>query len=195
MLIQRYASRTLDETDWFSSLRKNHTRPSLTAAFFFVGDTCFVCVCVCVFLQWKETALRRYDPPLSALGHQQARETGLFLDQLLSKEGITAERVTWLSSPYLRTLQTSDGAIQAFSKLDSDQIRVCPEDGVSEYDSHNLQMHHDLPTDRSERLHYFPRLDLNYQSTLVPTMPGKYRYTHTHTHKSRELHTPHTACS
>ena len=51
--------------------------------------------------EWRANAQRPGDPPLSTLGHQQARETGAFLDTLFAEEGISAENITWLSSPFL----------------------------------------------------------------------------------------------
>lgn len=105
------------------------------------------------------------------MGQQQARETGVFLDSLLSEEGIPADKVIWISSPFLRTLQTSNGAIDAFTKVDSDGVVILPDLSVSEYDSQNVGMHAQLP-DLVERKMYFPRLDTNYTSMFVPETPG-----------------------
>jgi hypothetical protein len=120
--------------------------------------------------EWLETAKRCGDPPLSTLGHQQARETGLFLDKLLA--GYTHDNITWLSSPFLRTLQTSDDALNAFQKVDSGQIAILPEYSVFEMDGHDGQLHKDLP-DLEERKCYFPRLDESHKSLFVPELPGK----------------------
>jgi broad specificity phosphatase PhoE len=120
--------------------------------------------------EWLETAKRRGDPPLSTLGHQQARETGQFMDELLA--GYTHDRITWLASPFLRTLQTSDTALNAFQKVDSRQISILPEYSVFELDGHDGQLHKDLP-DMEERGCYFPRVDHTHKSLFVPELPGK----------------------
>jgi hypothetical protein len=125
--------------------------------------------------EWLETASRKGDPPLSTLGHQQARETGIFLDSLLAHEGFTADSIIWLASPFLRTLQTSDDALNAFTKIDSSNISILPEYSVFEMDGHNGRLHKDLPT-MEERKHYFPRLDESYASLFVPALPGKSAY-------------------
>eukprot|EP00545_Synedropsis_sp_CCMP1620_P003065 CAMPEP_0119004762 /NCGR_PEP_ID=MMETSP1176-20130426/1337_1 /TAXON_ID=265551 /ORGANISM="Synedropsis recta cf, Strain CCMP1620" /LENGTH=279 /DNA_ID=CAMNT_0006956507 /DNA_START=21 /DNA_END=860 /DNA_ORIENTATION=+ len=120
--------------------------------------------------EWLETAKRRGDPPLSTLGHQQARETGIFLDQLLAKEGFTGDRITWLASPFLRTLQTSDDALNAFTEIDTKQISILPEYSVFEMDGHDGMLHKDLPG-MDERKCYFPRLDDTHESLFVPELP------------------------
>lgn len=108
---------------------------------------------------------------MSKLGHQQARETGIFLESLLLADGIDAENITWLSSPFLRCLQTSDGALNAFSKLGhANLIPILPEYSVFEWDGHGGNLHKDLPP-LSERVHYFPRLDLSHESLFVPPLP------------------------
>jgi broad specificity phosphatase PhoE len=105
------------------------------------------------------------------LGRQQARETGAFLDKLLADDGVTAENITWLSSPFLRTLQTSNEAISQFRKTpDAHSIRILPESSVFEWDGKNGQWHASLPP-IAERIHYFPRLDINHQSLFIPTIP------------------------
>ena len=123
--------------------------------------------------EWRDSAKRRGDPPLSTLGHQQAHETGVFLDKMLA--GMTHDRITWLSSPFLRTLQTSDVALNAFQAIDSSQIKILPEYSIFELDGHNGVFHKDLP-DLEERKLYFPRLDESYQSLFVPELPGKCRH-------------------
>lgn len=119
---------------------------------------------------WRETAQRPGDPPLSTLGHQQARETGVLLDTLFAEEGIDAQNVTWLSSPFLRTLQTSDDMINCFTQVDMDSVMINPENSVWELDGHNGRLHADLPT-LSERQNYFPRLNTEYESLFTPDLP------------------------
>jgi len=122
---------------------------------------------------WSEASTSRIgDPPLSGLGHRQARETGAFLDRLLAEEGIDSrDGVTWLSSPFLRCLQTSRDAMQSFEKIDGmDRHPIRPEYSVFEWDGKGGQWHASLPP-ISERIHYFPQLDLGYESMFVPEIP------------------------
>lgn len=127
--------------------------------------------------QWLQTTTRSGDPPLSNLGHQQAYETGTFLDSLLAKDDISLDNIAWMSSPFLRTLQTSDQAIRAFRKVPQLESRVqlkdfkiLPEYSVFEWDGKGGEWHASLPP-LEERIHYFPRLDLSYQSLFVPEIP------------------------
>jgi len=53
----------------------------------------------------------------------------------------------------------------------NDPIAILPEESVSEYDSHGVGMHEYLPP-LDERVHYFPRLDKDYESMFVPKLPG-----------------------
>ena len=123
------------------------------------------------------TTTRPGDPPLSRLGHQQARETGIFLDSLLAEENISLDNVTYLSSPFLRTLQTTNELIHALDKVpqlaSSKQLRdvkILPEYSVFEWDGKGGEWHKSLPP-IEERIHYFPRLDLNHTSLFVPEIP------------------------
>lgn len=118
-----------------------------------------------------ETSSRPGDPPLSSLGLQQARETGVFLDHLLSSEGISADSITWMSSPFLRTIQTSNAAIDSMKKvIGSNKIEILPEYSIFEWDGKDGAWHKDLP-DLQERKHYFPRLNTEYESLYVPPLP------------------------
>ena len=108
---------------------------------------------------------------MSTRGHQQAREVGIFLDSLLAEEGISADRITWLSSPFLRTLQTSNEALNVFEKTKgAEQLKILPEYSVFAWDGKGGEWHKSLPP-IEERTHYFPRLDHTYQSLFVPTIP------------------------
>jgi broad specificity phosphatase PhoE len=123
--------------------------------------------------EWRETATRKGDPSLSSLGHRQARETGQFLDNLLSKEGIHAKDITFLSSPFLRCIQTSNEILSEFKQTPGDvaeTVTINPEYGVFEVDFWNGRYHEDLPT-VMERKCYFPRLNENYTSLMIPQMP------------------------
>jgi broad specificity phosphatase PhoE len=128
-----------------------------------------VCLACCV-LQWLETTTRRGDPPLSKLGHQQARETGAFVESIFLDENILPDKIVWLSSPFLRCIQTSDTALNAFSTMDTDAVKILPEYSVFEMDGHGGKMHKSLPP-IEERAHYYPRLDASHESLFVPALP------------------------
>ena len=101
---------------------------------------------------WKRrcdgsTALTPSDPPLSALGHEQARE----LAAHLADEGIEAI----LTSPYLRALQTAQPLARATG------LPLLVEWALAE--SH--QRPGALPT-VDERLPYFPEIDEGYQPLM-----------------------------
>jgi broad specificity phosphatase PhoE len=103
---------------------------------------------------------------------KQAYETGVFLDSILSAEGITTDDIVWLSSPFLRCLQTSHTAIDSFHlvKGSVDEIRIFPEYSIFEWDGQDGKFHKSLP-DLNERKHYFPRLDVDYESVFTPKLP------------------------
>eukprot|EP00560_Eucampia_antarctica_P008964 CAMPEP_0197825278 /NCGR_PEP_ID=MMETSP1437-20131217/2382_1 /TAXON_ID=49252 ORGANISM="Eucampia antarctica, Strain CCMP1452" /NCGR_SAMPLE_ID=MMETSP1437 /ASSEMBLY_ACC=CAM_ASM_001096 /LENGTH=278 /DNA_ID=CAMNT_0043425207 /DNA_START=145 /DNA_END=981 /DNA_ORIENTATION=+ len=126
------------------------------------------------FPEWKKTAKRPSDPSLSSLGHRQAREVGVYLDSIFSAEGINADNITVLASPFLRVIQTANEMLSEFRKTPgnvADTVRILPEYSVFEYDGkHKGKLHESLPT-MEERKQYFPRLDENYQSMFVPTIP------------------------
>jgi len=124
--------------------------------------------------EWRKTATRPGDPSLSSLGFQQARETGRYLDALFSTAGIHANDVTLLSSPFLRTIQTSDCILSEFRLTKGDvaeTVHICPEYSVSELDVHGEGLHDSLPQSMQERKWYFPRVDDGYTSMFVPCLP------------------------
>lgn len=117
--------------------------------------------------EWKKLPTSRCgDSPLSPLGHQQARQVGLFLKSYLKERNL--KDITWMSSPFLRCLQTSDGALNAMEISNA----IKPEYSIFEWDGHEGEWHKDLPS-LEERKHYFPRLDLDYEPFFVPELPGK----------------------
>jgi broad specificity phosphatase PhoE len=123
------------------------------------------------FVQWAKSSSRPGDPPLSSMGLQQARETGIYLDSLLSSEGLTGKDIVWMSSPFLRCIQTSHTAMDAFRKINgSDKLKILPEYSIFEWDGYDGQLHKSLPP-LDERTHYFPRLDAGYDSLFVPQLP------------------------
>lgn len=120
--------------------------------------------------EWKKLETSRTgDSPLSTLGHRQAQEVGKFLDGWLVERNL--DDVTWMSSPFLRCLQTSNealNAMQTFSKAPT--LPILPEYSIFEWDGHGGEWHEDLPP-LTERKHYFPRIDMEYESFFVPTLP------------------------
>lgn len=96
---------------------------------------------------WREACARlghnAADPPLSALGHRQARETAA----VLSGEAI--EHI--LVSPYLRVIQTAQPLSHAMS------LPLCIEDGLSELG----HVPDTIPLPGS-RFPYFPEIDDKY---------------------------------
>ena len=93
------------------------------------------------------------DPPLSALGHQQARETAAFLGALPA-----SQRPEWLLvSPYLRVIQTAAPSADALG------LRLHTEEGLAE-------IHHvlgQLPSPVA-RLAYFPQMVPSSSSLCAP---------------------------
>eukprot|EP00934_Nitzschia_sp_Nitz4_P004404 Nitzschia sp. Nitz4//scaffold64_size103689//70026//71041//NITZ4_004442-RA/size103689-snap-gene-0.130-mRNA-1//-1//CDS//3329556148//4394//frame0 len=120
---------------------------------------------------WKNLpASRKGDSPLSPLGHQQARQVGIFLDQWFHERNFTVDQLTWLSSPFLRCLQTSTEALNAMHQVDASQVPIRPEYAIFEWDGKGGEWHADLPS-LEERKHYFPRIDMEYETMFVPTLP------------------------
>ena len=108
---------------------------------------------------------------MSKLGHQQARETGIFLDSFFSQLNISPGNITWLSSPFLRCLQTSNDALNMMHQIgDTDLVPILPEYSVFEMDGHDGVMHASLPPVQ-EREHYFPRVNASHESLFVPPLP------------------------
>lgn len=56
------------------------------------------------------------------------------------------------------------------TKVNVDKLSIKPEHSVFEWDGNQGEWHLDLPP-LEERKHYFPRLDLSYQSLFIPTLP------------------------
>ena len=92
------------------------------------------------------------------------------MDGFFAERNITANDVTWMSSPFVRCLQTSNEALNAFQQVDVDNLKILPEYAVFEWDGHNGEWHKDLPP-LEERVHYFPRVDLEYETIFVPEIP------------------------
>jgi len=127
---------------------------------------------------WKQTANRWGDPPLSNLGHQQARETGMFLDSVIAKTPeIAASDFKLLCSPFLRTIQTADGILSQFKHTSGDvseNVSICPENSIWELDPKGDGALHAFLPDLQERVCYFPRLETSHESLFTPSLPGKF---------------------
>jgi broad specificity phosphatase PhoE len=140
---------------------------------------------------WRERATRYgalvTDPPLSALGHKQARETAKFLQKLITTPTTTTTKSSNIAvvsdgddggsttaatngidailvSPYLRTIQTAAPTSDIFN------VPIYVENGLSE--SHATKNNY-IPSSH-ERFIYFPQIDPTYiplVHDIVPT-PG-----------------------
>lgn len=125
--------------------------------------------------EWLVTATRRGDPPLSPLGHRQARETGKFLDSILFREGIAASDITWLSSPFLRCIQSSNEMLDQMITtrgVPAETVMINPECSVWEIDLDGSDAPLCLPS-LQERQCYFPRLNVSHKSLMIPPIPGE----------------------
>lgn len=138
--------------------------------------------------EWKKNAERKGDPSLSSLGHEQARQAGRYLDQLFVKEEISTHNITLLSSPFLRTIQTSNELLAEMKQTANDNddgndngddndnttaadsIKIQPEHSIFELDLWGQDLHSSLP-EMEERQCYFPRIDGEYQTMFVPSLP------------------------
>ena len=123
--------------------------------------------------EWKETAERKGDPSLSTLGHEQARHVGRYLDKVFVDEDAHADQITLLSSPFLRTVQTSNELLGEIKKTKGnavDTVKIKPEYSVFEMDLRCQDYHASLP-EMDERKCYFPRLDENHETAFVPDLP------------------------
>lgn len=95
----------------------------------------------------------------------------------MAQDNISLDNVTFLSSPFLRTLQTTHELIQALDKVPQlpsktklKDVKILPEYSVFEWDGKGGEWHKSLPPIQ-ERAHYFPRLQVNHTSLFVPEIP------------------------
>jgi hypothetical protein len=89
----------------------------------------------------------------------------------MDERGIPTDDMKWLSSPFLRCLQTSDDALNSFKKANVDTLQINVEYSIFEWDGRGGQWHLDLPK-LEERKHYFPRLNMSHESWYIPDLPG-----------------------
>jgi broad specificity phosphatase PhoE len=107
--------------------------------------------------EWFNTAERRYDPPLSPDGEEQAK----LLAKRLKGEGIGHI----FASPFLRTVQTAHAVSETI------KVPVKVEAGLSEW------LNAEWMTEKPETLpiktlnSQFSNLDLSYSSGVIPTYP------------------------
>ncbi len=108
--------------------------------------------------EWRETAERPDDTPLSEEGHEQARETGLFLRERGGVDVI-------YTSPFLRAVETAGGVAEILNV----PIRI--ENGLCE--ALKAEWFEVVPNYLSaEQLaERFPTIDLDYTSRVHPVYP------------------------
>ena len=120
---------------------------------------------------WRDSAKNHCalltDPPLSTLGHRQARETAEFLGKITNSDNSINDNISVdniLVSPYLRVIQT---ACPTSTVL---KVPICIENGLSE--AHAYKSGDVLPSPQ-ERFAYFPHIDPNHTSLLnIQPTPG-----------------------
>ncbi len=110
-----------------------------------------------VYPLWFDTALRRYDPPLSFDGRIQVQE----LARKLKDEPINHI----IASPFLRTIQTAHilGEI-----LD---LKIKLEAGLGEWHNPDWMSAKPVIHPREELESIYPRIDWDYRSQIIPIYP------------------------
>ncbi len=107
--------------------------------------------------EWFNTAVRRYDPPLSDDGFVQAVELG----QRLKSENISHI----LASPFLRTIQTANEVAKVLN------LPIQLEAGLSEW--HNPEWMTEAPEIHPQEFltAEYPLIDWSYKSCVTPKYP------------------------
>jgi broad specificity phosphatase PhoE len=114
--------------------------------------------------EWFETAAYPYDPPLSALGWQQALELAPKLLHL------PIERI--FTSPYLRTLQTAYPIAAGLNRVRQGLgLKLCIENGLREWlhPDWSPTLPETLPL--AEKIFQVPPIDLEYIGIFEPHYP------------------------
>jgi broad specificity phosphatase PhoE len=114
--------------------------------------------------EWFETAAYPYDPPLSALGWQQALELAPKLLHL------PIERI--FTSPYLRTLQTAYPIAAGINRVRHGLgLKMCIENGLREWlhPDWSPTLPETLPL--AEKILQIPLIDQEYIGILEPQYP------------------------
>ncbi|BAQ63760.1 histidine phosphatase family protein [Geminocystis sp. NIES-3709] len=107
--------------------------------------------------EWFNTALRRYDPPLSEEGKIQAQNLGINLKNEVIDHLIV--------SPFLRTIQT------AHIIADIINLPLKLEPGLGEWHNPHWMTEKPLTHPPEELRLFYPRIDWNYRSTITPIYP------------------------
>ncbi|MCH8506951.1 MAG: histidine phosphatase family protein [Ectothiorhodospiraceae bacterium] len=111
---------------------------------------------------WFETAPRRYDPPLSEQGLQQAQE----LAQRLEREyDQGSSRLTIVSSPFRRCVTTANAVAERLG------TGIYLEWGIGEWLNPDWMTEMPEIASPEELQAEFPRLDLSYRSRSQPQYP------------------------
>ena len=107
--------------------------------------------------EWFNTAVRRYDPPLSVDGFIQAAELG---------QRLKAETISHIfASPFLRTIQTANEVAKVLD------LPIKLEAGLGEW--HNGEWMTEKPEIQNQDwlAREYPLIDWNYQSYSTPNYP------------------------
>jgi broad specificity phosphatase PhoE len=107
--------------------------------------------------EWFETAIYRYDPPLSAQGVDRATD----LAQVFSQ--VPIDRI--FTSPFLRTIQTAD----PLARLLELPIRL--EWGLCEWLCQDWTSGFPATTPIADLIKCYPNIDATYQSVVMPCYP------------------------
>ena len=110
-----------------------------------------------VYPDWFNTAIKRYDPPLSEDGKIQAQELA---------QRLTTEKIDHLiASPFLRTIQTAHIVAETLD------LTIKLEAGLSEW--HNSDWMSEAPQihSPSELELLYSRIDWSYRSQILPQYP------------------------
>ena len=110
-----------------------------------------------VYPEWFNTAQRRYDPPLSQEGFQQARQLGIRLE--------TQSISHIFSSPFLRGIQT------AYPVAEKLNLLIKLESGLSEWLNPDWMTHHPQTYPTQLLKVDYPRIDWSYSSSIIPQYP------------------------
>lgn len=110
-----------------------------------------------VFPEWFNTAEFRYDPPLSEDGMVQAKELG---------QRLKSENIKFIfASPFLRAIQT------AYAVAEVLDLPIFLEAGLSEWLNADWMVSHPQLNPITIIAQKYPRLDLSYNSRVVPQYP------------------------
>ncbi|MBL1209731.1 histidine phosphatase family protein [Geminocystis sp. GBBB08] len=110
-----------------------------------------------VYPAWFNTALRRYDPPLSFDGKIQVQELAL----KLKNEPINHV----IASPFLRTIQTAHILAEKLN------LNIKLEAGLGEWHNPDWMTQTPVIHPREELEGIYYRIDWNYQSQIIPKYP------------------------